>query len=402
MTYLRELRVNYPTLVGACIGLTAGYAINNYTNNIFVPALVHEFGWSRSQIALVGVTLILSAVCQPVAGRITDMIGVRRMVLIGHVFTPLVYVGFSLMTGAFSQFFLLNVLQILTVTTTTGPVVYSRTIAQRFDLARGTALAVATCSPAVAGAFMAPRFSAFVDAHGWRSGYIALAIFTTIGGLLTLILIPNEHAARIGETTKRQLLIGYRAMLSSRVFQLLILAMILCNLSLTLQISQLKLIFIDLGTAPSTAAGLIANYAAGVIAGRLLCGLALDRFPAHVVAAISLGLPALGLGIMAARVSTPTLLAAGALSLGCALGAEGDVVGYLVRRYFRFEVFSSVLGLAVGAIALSGGLGAMVLSAMLSVNGSYTPFLLLCAVGSLTGSGAFLLIGRHRPLSESQ
>lgn len=71
-------------------------------------------------------------------------------------------------------------------------------------------------------------------------------------------------------------------------------------------------------------------------------------------------------------------------------------MGYLVRRYFRLEIFSSVLGLAIGAIALSGGLGALVLSATLKVSGSYTPFLFVCTIATMLGAVSLLVLGRYR------
>ena len=130
--------------------------------------------------------------------------------------------------------------------------------------------------------------------------------------------------------------------------------------------------------------------------GRLICGLTLDRFPAHIVAAISLGVPAIGLGILAAGLSTPLFLCLAALTLGLSLGAEGDVIGYLVRRYFRAAIYSSVLGLIIGAIALSGGIGGLILSASLKLSGRFTPFLCICVVSTLVGSTSLLLLGRVR------
>lgn len=394
-TYLGELRANIRTLSSAAIGLSAGYSITNYTNNIFVPNLLQAFSWTKSQMALVGITLIISAACQPVAGHITDRYGVRRMIWIGLAATPIVYLGFSAMTGSFALFFLLTLLQIVTVATTTGPVVHCRSIVERFSLARGTALAIAMSSPAMVGALVVPLLSKFINANGWRAGYVVFAICATIGGFLALVLISGDgpdHRVRVAPS--RPPSAGYRELWSNRAFQLLMAGTVLCNLSLSMQLTQLKVIFLDRGLASNTASWLISTYATGAIIGRLTCGLTLDRFPAHSVAAISLGAPAVGLAVLAAGSSNPAILAIAVLSLGLSIGAEGDVLGYLVRRHFGLSMYSGVLGFLMGALALSGGIGALILSATLKMSGRYTPFLLMCAISTIIGSASMLVLGR--------
>jgi MFS family permease len=61
--------------------------------------------------------------------------------------------------------------------------VYTRLIAARFGRARGLALAMVASGPAIFGALGAPLLSRFIDAHGWRTGYQALAAFVGAIGL---------------------------------------------------------------------------------------------------------------------------------------------------------------------------------------------------------------------------
>ncbi len=175
---------------------------------------------------------------------------------------------------------------------------------------------------------------------------------------------------------------------------MLILAMLLCNLSFSMQTSQLKVILLDRGVDTVTGSLAISLFAFSVIVGRLLCGVALDRFPAYAVSAISLGLPGLGLGLLATGLATPTLIAVAVMLLGLSLGAEGDVIAYLVARYFKPEVYSTVLGLVLGVMAFAIAVGALLLSVMLKLTGSFTPYLAVVAVAALIGSGMLLLLGR--------
>src|SRR3954464_8946669 len=81
--YLGELRLNWRYLGAACLGLGSGYFFMTYIANIFTPHLLTAFGWSKAQISAMGATVILSMICQPVAGRLTDVLGARTMALVG-------------------------------------------------------------------------------------------------------------------------------------------------------------------------------------------------------------------------------------------------------------------------------------------------------------------------------
>lgn len=400
MTYLGEIRTHWRSLAAASFGLTAGYSITNYTNNIFTPHLLEQFDWSKSDIAFVGVAVFLAVLVQPIAGRLTDTLGVRRMAMIGVASAPLMFVGLSAMTGDLSQFILLSVLQIIVVGGTTSATIYSRLIAQKFDRARGIALAIAACSPALVGAASVPFLSNFIDANGWRAGYVAVAVGVAIAGVVAILLIPagadfrrndfRRNVEPVGPHPSR----GYGAIVRDPSFQLIIAGMFLCNLSFSMQTSQLKVVLLDKGIDSATGSVAISLFAFGVIVARFLCGIALDRFPSYAVAAISLGLPCIGLGILASGLSSPWVIAVAVLSLGLALGAEGDVLAYLVMKYFRLDIYSTVLGMVLGAIALSAASGSLLLSFMLKQSGNYSPFLVVSAVAALIGSAMFVLLRR--------
>ena len=172
LTYIREFQVNWRYLAAAFSGLASGYTLNLYISNTFAPHLLKEFGWSKSQFSLLGASIFVAAICLPIAGRLTDILGVRRMATIGIIATPIFFIAFSRINGNFLCFFLLNVLQVM-VGAVTGSLVYSRLIAESFNRSRGLALAIAACAAPVMGGLIAPMLSAFIDTHGWRAGYFA-------------------------------------------------------------------------------------------------------------------------------------------------------------------------------------------------------------------------------------
>jgi MFS family permease len=168
------------------------------------------------------------------------------------------------------------------------------------------------------------------------------------------------------------------------------------------QSSQLKLILLDRGMAPTLATSMLSLYATGIIGGRLICGLALDRFPTRIVAALSLGLPSFGLFIFASSVQATLPLSLAVMIVGLSMGAEYDVLAFLVIRYFRVQVYSTVFGLIEPAVSLSAALGSLLLSLMLKVSGDLSAFLYLAAVATFFGSGFFLLLDRPGRAASAQ
>ncbi len=69
MSYLSEFRLNWTNLLGAGLGLAFGSAFNHYMMNLFGPALMAEFHWSKSDYAGVGMIGIVALFLTPVADR---------------------------------------------------------------------------------------------------------------------------------------------------------------------------------------------------------------------------------------------------------------------------------------------------------------------------------------------
>jgi MFS family permease len=394
MTYFGELRTNWRALLASAIGMGAGMSINMYVTSIFAPYLIADFGWSKSQFALVGTTTLVMLFCVPFIGRLTDRFGVRRMATVGVIAMPVSFLAFSFYEGDILGFIGIYALQLI-FGTTTSATVYSRLVAERFDSARGIALALVACGPAVVGALGSPALNAFIETHGWRAGYQALAVYAAVAGLLALSLIPplSKSEARAVQA-QRPARRDYALILRNPAFAIIMIGTFLCSVPMALHNQQMKMMLLDNGATSAGAAMMMSSYAIGVIAGRLLCGIALDRLPAHLVAAISMGLPSAGLLLIASPFDSFWVLASGVMLMGLSLGAEGDVLAFLVMRYFGVQVYSGVLGLTVAAVGIASAIGSVVLSATLAATGTFALFVLSCGIGVFFGSALFLLLGR--------
>lgn len=393
MSYFGELKTNWQSLAAATAGLSAGLSLSAYTNAAMGPQFLEAFGWSRSDFVLTGAITVLTFVFLPVYGRLTDLFGVRRIAVIGVVGLPACWVAYAMMSGPIWQYFAINVALIgLGVTTT--PAIYSRIVATCFTKARGLALAIAISGPPLLGAVLAPLLEIVNRSFGWRAGCLVIAVVLAAIGALALLLIPASDSNARAVARQRNNRSDYRLIARNPVFWILLGGVLLCNLYHTVTTSQLGVMLAD-SVPGETVAVLISTFATAVIVGRFACGVALDRFPPHLVAAIAMGLPGLGCLLIASPWNSVTTLVVAVCCLGAAWGAEGDVIAYLVARRFSLALYSTVLSILSAAIGVSSALGALILSWTLKASPSFNGFLTFAGIAAFIGGALFLLLARR-------
>lgn len=390
--YLLEFRTHWRALVSAAIGLSCGLILNSYVAGIMGPHLVAQFGWAKSQLAAVQVLSLFTVIAFPVVGRLADIFGGRRTALVGIIASPLLFFGFS-QVSSFGMYAVLYGAQVALLTTTTPPT-YFRVIVQNFRKARGMALALAVAGPSLVAAIGGPLLNNFVVAQGWRAGYLALMVFTAAGGLLAFLMMPPELGGITAPKRKRPAREDFAVILRSRVFWVLALSMLLCNLPQAVIVSQLALILAEFGVVGRSASIMVSSYAIGMMVGRFISGYALDRFAPRIVAALGLSLSAfgiLGLGLTGGSV---VWLSVAVLAIGLSFGAESDIIAFLIYRHFGGRIYSTVHGLTSSMVAVSATIGAALLAGVLQVTDTYSPFLMGTGFCVLAGGLLLLVLPR--------
>ena len=401
MSYLGELRQNMRPLLAASIGSGTSLPLFAYTNSVFAPHLIKEFGWSRSQFALIGLTMLTTLFVLPFIGRFTDKLGVRRVALIGTILVPVCFVGYAIQQGSFA-FFVFVATSILAVGSMTSTLVYTRLIAESFVKAQGLALTIVNCTPAVLAIVLLPLINWTIETIGWRSSYLILGAFTLVAGVIAIYLIPARPpaaAAATGQTASHQLgsmRADFGVIVRNKVFWVIMIAMFLCLLQTPLHASQMNLMLIDNDLSPQTAANIVSVYAFGTIVGRLACGLALDRYSTPIVTFASMIIPALGYFVLGTEINTLWVVTAAMFLVGLSVGAESDLIAFLVARYFKLRIYSSTLSLIFCCSFLASASGAAGISLTLKLTDSYSPYLFVVAGSILVGSFLFLLMPKAK------
>ena len=228
-----EFRRHWRVLLAAFLGLASALSLNSYILSTFAPYLIAEFEWSRAQWALLGIVQAFTLIGLPVAGRLTDIFGVRRVAAVGALSFPFFLVAIAMMNGNVYVYLAIYIGQTLlgSLTTTT---VYARVVAQEFKVHRGLALGIFGCSTPLVAALGAPLITMFVADHGWRAGYLAIAGFSMACAVLTLALLPRDAPQRSDPREPASQPLGvYRAIAAMPAFWVMLLATFLVNFPFT-------------------------------------------------------------------------------------------------------------------------------------------------------------------------
>lgn len=391
---MQEWRENWR--VGSAIFLALSFSLGAYmtASSMFIIPLQNAFGWSRSEIAFAHNAGIVSALLSPFFGRLADRCGARPIMLVGGLIFGSGYLGLALMHGSLPLFYTLFVIIFVSGLSTSG-LICSRVVSEAFILSRGFSLAAARSGMALAGAVLPAILYIVITHHGWRAGYMVQA-------LLVLFLVWPAIFFWVGRgktvkpASQRSADTQWRTLLSERRLWILCLAASLGYAPATALMSQLQPILIDKDISALSAASLVGLAGVASFGGALVTGVLVDRFWAPGVALIFACGSAAGCVLLASASSLDEVFAAFAIVLiGLGLGAEIDVVAFIVARYFGVQNFSTLYGVMVLFMSFSGAISAWSLGSAYDRFGDYNLALYVMAGVFFSAGLTYLLLGRY-------
>lgn len=388
---LTEFRRGGPGLVAATVGSAVGVtSLLFYSQGSLTVALQQEFGWTRAEVssAYLFTTVALTVAAVPL-GWLLDRHGPRRVALVSVPGLTLVLLVLSRFDGGLLHFHLLYGLAGLLGAGTTS-VVYTKAINARFLVRRGLALGITLSGIGLGALLLPPLVTHVVQGHGWRSGFLALAVLSVV--VMPFILVglrPGAVAARVAPSTGMARSQAFR----SRSFWTLLIGFVLVGLSVPAVIPHLVPMLTDSGVPPARASSISALIGIGVIVGRLSIGFLVDRFFAPFVAAPLFALTAAGCVLLG--LGGPEMAPVAALLIGLSFGAEADLIAFLCGHCFGMRHYGVIYGAVYAVFGIAIALGPIWVGRIRDVAGDYTPALLVVAVLVVLGLLVLLTLPRY-------
>lgn len=402
-----EWKAGGPMLAAAMVGNCFSAFPVNVLGPLINP-LEAAFGWSRAEITSAVLITAVGTICiAPVAGRIVDRIGPRRMAL---VCLPLLCMAIALIGLAgpsiwswYACWAVFGVAQACA-----GNIVWTKAVVGRFDRNRGMALAILLSGAALAHGLL-PSFAFFIlSVWDWRAIYFIFAISgLVIGWPLAWRYFYGAHDQQRREVRTKAVKPKnlplpepglVRKALRTRQFWQMALSFFIVGSAVAALYVHFVPVLIAAGFSSHAAATVAIVLGPAAIAGRLGGGYFLDRFPPNRVVAVALILPAVSYAILMFGATSLIAVYVCALLLGIVLGAEADFMGYLVSRYFGPQAFGSLYGLLLGIFAVGYGVGPYMTGRLFDATKSYQLSFAVFAWAALAGA---VLIARLGPAPRS-
>jgi MFS family permease len=376
---LSEFRSGGKILFASFIGISVSISsLLYYSSGIFIKPLQDEFGWTRAQLGGASfLSVITLAIFAPLVGRLVDRCGLRLVATLSLALYAACVFALSRMNGDLSLYYAI-VVAFTILGLGSSPVAFTRAVSAWFVRNRGLALGISMAGTGLAGMVMPLLLSPFVAEYGWRAGYQSLVI-TILAAIPIVWLWIRDHPAEHEITEPKVAMdrgysvnlpgLSFAAARKGRIFWILGLIFFLIALAVSGLIISFIPLLLDAGVSPVAAGAFGATLGASVIAGRVVTGFLIDRLFAPRVAAVLFSCVAIG--CLALAFGGLKLATVAAIALGLAMGAETDLIGYLVCRYFGLPAYGQIYGAQYSFFAIGGGISSIIAGSIYDNFGNY-------------------------------
>jgi predicted MFS family arabinose efflux permease len=334
-------RERVSAIVASFLGLLGGQpSVLFATATTFVVPLTLSFGWGRTVPSLMYVASMVGvAIASIWIGRIIERFGAPRTVIVSAMMLSVIMALFGLQNGSVVLVVALSFLGgLLGSGTNLG--VYLTILPKWFDAHLGRALGL-TIVGISAGGVLVPVLATIVTAtSGWRSAYFALAAMhfgiTLIVAFILFCLARKETF--LAQAEHRPDLSGATLAdaIATPAFWILGTMIFLASMGVFGIMVHLFPLYVDRGVEQSMLPLVVVGVGMGTLLGRIVSGFMLDRIEAKAVALSVFLMGGVGISWLAFTGPGLTVLTVmgPALLIGASLGAESDIIPYMVRRVY--------------------------------------------------------------------
>ena len=389
-------RRGWSLVAASALALVVGQgSINVFAAGVFLKPVSEELSLGRGSIATaIGVSSLMTALATPLFGRLIDRHGVRRPLLVSILLFAAATALMGATTGPVSLLLLYAVAGLCGVGQT--PTAYSKMVTRWFDRQRGLALGITLSGVGLGTALVPGAADVMIRAFGWRVGYVGLGLAIAACALLPVLLFVRDPRktdlaalgtpATVGATFS-EAVCNWRYWAAVGSFAL---AAFVINGTLVHVVPMLT----DRGIPVSVAATAMTGAGLALIVGRLFAGWMMDRVFAPYIGVFFLLCPLVGLLILGSGAAGAWPLA-GLVLLGLGIGAEIDLMSFLIGRYFGTRAFGALHGTMFAFVMLGQALGASALGWTFQITGSYDAAFIGLEILLVVAAGLLLTLGSY-------
>ena len=347
------------TTLSSTIGLALGPSvIAVLTISSYILPIQQEFGWTGVQVSLAfTIVAYMIVLVSPLQGLLADRFGPRLVVLTS---IPLFAASLAALYFTPKNLLVYYVLWALVPVAAIGlwPLGYLQPVSRWFDRKLGLALGVANAGIGLGSMLVPLIVSPIILQYSWRHALLVLA------GLVLVVSWPVVYfglreptaaeAAERSRGAKKTFGLSLQEARREKTFWVLNIAFFLLGLTATSLVSRQVPLLREAGWTGPQASQLASLFGFGLLFARVAVGFIIDHiFAPRVMMTVSIG----GAIACVLYATYPNAAYISALLIGFLLGAEFDVLAFLIKRYYGNVAYGRIYGVIFGVFYLGSGLG---------------------------------------------
>ena len=355
------------------------------TLSVFLVPMTDEFGWSRTGISgAVSMGGLLGAVVAPFIGPLFDKHGSRILLVSCAVIVSactITLAGIDTLIGFYIAFGISRMLF-----STPFDLGTSSVVAKWFVQRRARAMAAMSASHGLGLALM-PLLAAFIiEAHGWRAGWLVLAVLVFLVGAVPqwffmvrqpedIGLEPDGGRSMLGESTGKPTDVHEVAFTRSDALRtpafwlLMIFATLVYPVQAGISLHQAPFL-IERGLSPGIAATTVSVFSVSIAVGSLAFGMNAHRFPSRLVLFAGASLMTLG-ALLMGQVDAPVLGYLSATAFGLGLGGISTMLPVTLADYFGRAHYGAIRGIFLPVQVIGQAAGPLLAGVLHDATGNY-------------------------------
>jgi MFS family permease len=349
------------TTLGATVGLAFGPSvIANLTVTGYITPIEQEFGWLRSDVSFAfSLVAYMIVAMSPLQGVLVDRFGPRRVVLTS---IPLFALSLAAIYFTPSNIYVYYLLWAIVPVAAIGlwPLGYLQAVTPWFDRKLGLALGCANAGIGVGSTFLPMLvLGPMIAAYGWRSAVLtvaALVLFVSWPVVAYCLREPSatEAAARKLTAAGKSFGLSFQQATREPTFWILNIGFFLLGITATSLVTQQVPLLRDAGWTAVETTRLQTTFGFGLLFARVAVGFVIDHiFAPRVLTTVSIG----GAVACVLYALYPEYGYVSAILIGFLLGAEFDVLAFLIKRYYGNVAYGRVYGVIFGVFYLGSAVG---------------------------------------------
>jgi MFS family permease len=272
------------------------------------------------------------------------------------------------------------------------PLGYLQVVSRWFDRKLGLALGVANAGIGLGSTFVPMIVGPIIVQYGWRQALLVLAGLVLFVSWPVVFLFVREptaaEAAQQRRTSKNTFGLSFAEARQEKTFWVLNIAFFMLGLTATSIVSQQSPLLQEAGWTPLQTGQLLQLFGFGLLFARVAVGFLIDHiFAPRVMMTVSIG----GAVACVLYATYPNAAYVSAMLIGFLLGAEFDVLAFLIKRYYGNAAYGKIYGVIFGVFYLGSGFGITALAWCRQHFGNYDTGLFI-ASGVLVASALLMLV----------